>query len=135
MLHMEDFNLGWMIITIILIAVLHELTHICVVYLFKGRISAFFITKKSIGFLVRPDEHILTNRRLISILLAPQTCTLVFLFQPSYLYLLFFPIVNVIGGLGDIITLKRLLPIGIQERVERIKGMSESLGKGWFWEF
>jgi hypothetical protein len=113
---------------------LHELTHLLVIYHYKIRIKAIVFTKWSVfGFLVDNKSYIDNNRKLVFLHISPLIwCTLIFV-APHQPFFLMFLLVNLFGGIGDIYSFFKIIIISPEERVEWTTKNEEKILKSIIW--
>lgn len=114
--------------------ILHELTHLFVIFYYKIPIRAIVLTKWSgFGFLVDNERYINNNRRLLLLHFLPLIWCFLIFFNPNNLFFLMFPMVNIFGGLGDFYFFIRLIILPNEERIVWATKSEEKLLKTIIW--
>ena len=114
--------------------VLHELTHLLVIFYYKIPFKAIVITKwTAFGFLVDNKMYVNNGRILVLLYLLPLIwCCMVFI-EPTEPFLVMFPLVNILGGLGDMYNYFKIKSIPPQKRIEWANSSDEKALKSVIW--
>ena len=122
------------IIGFIFAFILHELTHLLVIIHYKIPIKSIVITKwTSFGFLVDNEKYVNDRKKLFLLHFLPLIWCLVIIIDPSELYLLMFPLVNIFGGVGDMYYFFRIIALSPEKRIDWINKCDEKLLKSIIW--
>ena len=124
-----------MIIGFILAVILHELTHLLVIVYYKIPIKSIIITKwTAFGFLVDNEKYVNDRKKLILLHFLPLIWCLVIFINPSELYLIMFPLVNISGGIGDMYYFFRIIVLPPEKRIEWTNKCDEKILKSIIWQ-
>ena len=92
-----------MLIGFILAISLHELTHLIVIFRYKIPIKAVILTRwTAFGFLLDNESYVNNDKIMILLHFSPLIWCLLLFINPTEMFFIMFPLVNVFGGLGDI---------------------------------
>ena len=113
---------------------LHEFTHLLVIYHYNIHLKAIVFTKwGAFGFLVDNEDYINDNRKLVFLHFLPLIwCSVIFI-DPSEPFFLMFPLVNIFGGLGDIYFFLRIIVLPVEKRLEITNRDEEKILKTIVW--
>ena len=90
------------LIGFIIAFILHELTHLLVIFYYKIPIKAVILTKwTAFGFLIENNKYMNNQKILILLHFLPLIWCLIFFINPYEMFFLMFPLVNLFGGMGD----------------------------------
>jgi len=123
------------IIGFIFAFILHELTHLLVIIHYKIPIKSIVITKwTSFGFLVDNEKYVNDRKKLFLLHFLPLIWCLVIIIDPSELYLLMFPLVNIFGGVGDMYYFFRIIALSPEKRIDWTNKCDEKILKSIIWK-
>jgi hypothetical protein len=107
-----------LLIGFILAFILHELTHLLVIFYYKIPIRAIVLTKwTAFGFLIDNEYYIQDNQKLALLHFLPLAWCLLFFINPNEPFFLMFPLVNIFGGLRDIYYFVQLIILPVDSRL------------------
>ena len=119
----------------IIAIILHELTHLLVLFYYKIPIKYIILTKwTAFGFLVDNEKYVNNNKILFLLHFLPLIWCLFIFIDPNEPYLLMFPLVNIFGGLGDIYYFIRIYRLSPDKRVEWTCKSDEKILKSIIWK-
>ena len=114
--------------------VLHELTHLLVIFYYKIPFKAIVITKwTTFGFLVDNKMYVNNGRILVLLYFLPLIWCCMFFIDPTEPFLVMFPLVNIFGGLGDMYNYFKIISIPPQKRIEWANSSDEKALKSVIW--
>ena len=115
--------------------ILHELTHLLVIFYYKIPIKSIILTKwTAFGFLVENEKYVNDNKILFLLHFLPLIwCSFIFL-NPSEPYLIMFPVVNIFGGAGDMYYFFRIYILSPEKRIEWANRSDEKILKSIIWK-
>lgn len=117
-----------------LAVVLHELTHLLVIFYYKIPFKAIVITKwTTFGFLVDNKMYVNNGRILVLLYFLPLIWCCMFFIEPTEPFLVMFPLVNIFGGLGDMYNYFKIISIPPQKRIEWANSSDEKALKSVIW--
>ena len=120
---------------LIVALILHELTHLLVIFYYRIPLKAIVLTKwTAFGFLVDNEHYATDDKKLILLHFLPLIWCLVIFIDPSKPYLLMFPLVNIFGGFGDMYYYLRIVLLPSQERVAWLNRSDERVLKSIVWK-
>ena len=123
------------IIGFIFAFILHELTHLLVLIYYKIPIKSIVITKwTSFGFLVDNEKYVNDRKKLFLLHFLPLFWCLVIIIDPSEIYLLMFPLVNISGGVGDMYYFFRIIALSPEKRIDWTNKCDEKILKSIIWK-
>jgi len=123
------------ILGLIFALILHELTHLIVIFYYKIPLKALVVTKwTAFGFLVDNEQYVNDNRKLLLLHFLPLVWCLPILLNPQQPYLMMFPIVNIFGGTGDIYNYIQIVRLPVSKRVETLNTHDEKILKSIIWK-
>jgi hypothetical protein len=119
----------------ILAIILHELTHLLVLFYYKIPIKSIILTKwTAFGFLVDNEKYVNDNKILALLHFLPLIWCAFIIFDPTEPYLLMFPVVNIFGGTGDMYYFFRIYLKSPEERVVWANKSDEKILKSIIWK-
>ena len=122
------------IIGLSLALVLHELTHLLVIFYYKIPFKAIVLTKwTAFGFLVENKMYVNNGRILVLLYFLPLIWCCMFFIEPTEPFLIMFPLVNIFGGLGDIYNYFKIISIPPQKRIEWANSSDDKALKSVIW--
>ena len=114
--------------------VLHELTHLLVIFYYKIPFKAIVLTKwTAFGFLVENKMYVNNGRILVLLYFLPLIWCCMFFIEPTEPFLVMFPLVNIFGGLGDMYNYFKIISIPPQKRIEWANSSDEKALKSVIW--
>ena len=114
--------------------VLHELTHLLVIFYYKIPFRAIVLTKwTAFGFLVENKMYVNNGRILVLLYFLPLIWCCMFFVDPTEPFLVMFPLVNIFGGLGDMYNYFKIISIPPQKRIEWANSSDEKALKSVIW--
>ncbi len=114
--------------------VLHELTHLLVIFYYKIPFKAIVITKwTTFGFLVDNKMYVNNGKILVLLYFLPLIWCCMFFIEPTEPFLVMFPLVNIFGGLGDMYNYFKIISIPPQKRIEWANSSDEKALKSVIW--
>jgi len=123
------------LIGFILAIVLHELTHLVVIFYYKIPIKSIILTKwTAFGFLVENEKYVNNNKILFLLHFLPLIWCLFIIIDPTEPYLLMFPVVNIFGGVGDMYYFFRIYLLSPEKRIEWANRSDEKVLKSIIWK-
>jgi hypothetical protein len=123
------------LIGFILAIVLHELTHLVVIFYYKIPIKSIILTKwTAFGFLVENEKYVNNNKILFLLHFLPLIWCLFIIIDPTEPYLLMFPVVNIFGGVGDMYYFFRIYLLSPEKRIEWANRSDEKVIKSIIWK-
>jgi len=122
------------IIGLSLALVLHELTHLLVIFYYKIPFKAIVLTKwTAFGFLVENKMYVNNGRILVLLYFLPLIWCCMFFIDPTEPFLVMFPLVNIFGGLGDMYNYFKIISIPPQKRIEWANSSDDKALKSVIW--
>ena len=123
------------LIGFILAIILHELTHLVVIFYYKIPIKSIILTKwTAFGFLVENEKYVNNNKILFLLHFLPLIWCLFIIIDPTEPYLLMFPVVNIFGGVGDMYYFFRIYLLSPEKRIEWANRSDEKVIKSIIWK-
>jgi hypothetical protein len=114
---------------------LHEITHLIILLLYKVPINSIIVTKWSgVGFLVENDKYIFNNKILSLVYFLPLFWCLIYFINPNEPFFLMFPLVNLSGGIGDFYIFIRLMLMPEEKRLAWANSSDEKILKSTIWK-
>ena len=114
--------------------VLHELTHLLVIFYYKIPFKAIVLTKwTAFGFLVDNKMYVNNGRILVLLYFLPLIWCCMFFIDPTEPFLVMFPLVNIFGGLGDMYNYFKIISIPPQKRIEWANSSDDKALKSVIW--
>jgi len=114
--------------------VLHELTHLLVIFYYKIPFKAIVLTKwTAFGFLVENKMYVNNGRILVLLYFLPLIWCCMFFIDPTEPFLVMFPLVNIFGGLGDMYNYFKIISIPPQKRIEWANSSDDKALKSVIW--
>ena len=114
--------------------VLHELTHLLVIFYYKIPFKAIVLTKwTAFGFLVENKMYVNNGRILVLLYFLPLIWCCMFFVDPTEPFLVMFPLVNIFGGLGDMYNYFKIVSIPPQKRIEWANSSDDKAIKSVIW--
>lgn len=114
--------------------VLHELTHLLVIFYYKIPFKAIVLTKwTAFGFLVENKMYVNNGRILVLLYFLPLIWCCMFFIDPTEPFLVMFPLVNIFGGLGDMYNYFKIISIPSQKRIEWANSSDDKALKSVIW--
>jgi hypothetical protein len=119
----------------ILAITLHELTHLLVIVYYKIPIKSIILTKwTAFGFLVDNEKYI-NNRKILFLMhFLPLIWCSFFIIDTNEPYLMMFPLVNILGGAGDMYFYFRIILLKPEKRIEWANKTDEKILKSIIWK-
>jgi hypothetical protein len=119
----------------ILAIILHELTHLLVIVYYKIPIKSIILTKwTAFGFLVDNEKYI-NNRKILFLMhFLPLIWCSFFIIDTNEPYLMMFPLVNILGGAGDMYFYFRIILLKPEKRIEWANKTDEKILKSIIWK-
>lgn len=123
------------LIGFILAIILHELTHLLVIVYYKIPIKSIILTKwTAFGFLVDNEKYI-NNRKILFLMhFLPLIWCSFFIIDTNEPYLMMFPLVNILGGAGDMYFYFRIILLEPEKRIEWANKTDEKILKSIIWK-
>jgi len=123
------------LIGFILAIILHELTHLVVIFYYKIPIKSIILTKwTAFGFLVENEKYVNNNKILFLLHFLPLIWCSFIIIDPTEPYLLMFPVVNIFGGVGDMYYFFRIYLLSPEKRIEWANRSDEKVIKSIIWK-
>ena len=123
------------LIGLILAILLHELTHLFVIFYYKIPFKAVILTKwTAFGFLVDNEKYVNDRKKLILLHFLPLIWCLMFFINPNEPFFVMFPLINIFGGLGDMYYFFRIILLPPQQRIEWANDNDEKILKAVIWK-
>ena len=123
------------LIGLILAILLHELTHLLVIYYYKIPLKAVILTKwTAFGFLLDNETYINDRKKLILLHFLPLLWCFMFFIKPNEPFFVMFPLINIFGGLGDMYYFFRIISLPSQQRIEWANNNDEKILKAVIWK-
>jgi len=123
------------LIGLILAILLHELTHLFVIFYYKIPFKAVILTKwTALGFLVDNEKYVNDRKKLILLHFLPLIWCLIFFINPNEPFFVMFPLINIFGGLGDMYYFFRIILLPPQQRIEWANNNDEKVLKAVIWK-
>ena len=114
--------------------VLHELTHLLVIFYYKIPFKAIVLTKwTAFGFLVENKMYVNNGRILVLLYFLPLIWCCMFFIDTTEPFLVMFPLVNIFGGLGDMYNYFKIISIPPQKRIEWANSSDDKALKSVIW--
>jgi len=114
--------------------ILHELTHLLVIFYYKIPFKAIVITKwTAFGFLVENKTYVNNGKILGLLYFLPLIWCCMFFIDPTEPFLVMFPLVNIFGGLGDMYNYFKIISLPAQKRIEWANRSDEKVLKSVIW--
>ena len=114
--------------------ILHELTHLLVIFYYKIPFKAIVMTKwTAFGFLVENKMYINNSKILLLLHFLPLIWCFMFFIDPNEPFLVMFPLVNIFGGLGDIYNYFKIVSLPAHKRIEWANGSDDKILKSIVW--
>jgi len=86
------------LIGLILAILLHELTHLFVIFYYKIPFKAVILTKwTALGFLVDNEKYVNDRKKLILLHFLPLIWCLIFFINPNEPFFVMYPLINIFG--------------------------------------
>ena len=115
--------------------ILHELTHLLVIFYYKIPIKSIILTKwTAFGFLVENEKYVNDNKILFLLHFLPLIWCSFIILNPSEPYLIMFPVVNIFGGAGDMYYFFRIYILSPEKRIEWANRSDEKILKSIIWK-
>ena len=122
------------LIAFILAVLLHELTHLIIIFYYKIPFKAVVLTKwTAFGFLVDNEKYVNNGKILVLLHFLPLIWCLMFFFNPNEPSLFMFPLVNIFGGVGDMYYFFKIMSLPSKERIEWANKSDEKILKSVIW--
>jgi len=123
------------LIGLIIAIVLHELTHLLVIFYYKIPVKAIIITKwTAFGFLIENENYMNDGKKLILLHFLPLIWCLMIFINPNEVFFYMFPFVNIFGGLGDFYFYFKIKTLSSKMRIKWANNCDEKLLKSAIWK-
>jgi hypothetical protein len=120
---------------ITLAIILHELTHLIVIYYYKIPVKAVVLTKwTAFGFLIENENYMNDGKKLILLHFLPLIWCLMIIIDPNEIFFYMFPFVNIFGGLGDFYFYFKIKELSSKERIEWANNCDDKILKSAIWK-
>jgi hypothetical protein len=115
--------------------VLHELTHLFVIFYYKIPIKSIVLTKwTAFGFLVENEKYVNNKKILFLLHFSPLIWCLIIFINPADPAILMFPLVNIFGGVGDMYYFFRIITLSPEKRIAWANQSDEKILKSIVWK-
>lgn len=115
--------------------ILHELTHLLVIFYYKIPVKAIILTKwTAFGFLIENENYMNDGKKLILLHFLPLIWCLMIFINPNEVFFYMFPFVNIFGGLGDFYFYFKIKTLSSKMRIEWANSCDEKLLKSAIWK-
>ena len=123
------------LIGFILAVILHELTHLLVIFYYKIPIKSIIITKwTALGFLVDNRKYVNNRKILFLLYFSPLIWCSFYIINTNEPYLLMFPLVNIFGGVGDMYSYFKIISLNPEKRLEWANTYDKKILKSIIWK-
>jgi hypothetical protein len=115
--------------------ILHELTHLLVIFYYKIPIKSIILTKwTAFGFLVDNEKYVNDKKILFLLHFLPLIWCSFYFLNPADPAILMFPLVNIFGGVGDMYYFFRLITLSPEERISWANESDKKILKSIVWK-
>ena len=115
--------------------ILHELTHLLVIFYYKIPIKSIILTKwTAFGFLVDNEKYVNDKKILFLLHFSPMIWCSLYFMNPADPGILMFPLVNIFGWVGDMYYFFRIVSLSPEQRIIWANESDKKILKSIVWK-